>query len=160
MTPGLLEGVLGEAAELLSRQNRKKNTLSAGTLDEAATEHAFAVIEYHRLARSDRRDGLVERDLELVTVDAHDLRRGQRCPMTDAHAYPASDRRSISKPVDLARDQTATEQLLACANDYRACIRFDGDHVHRLRESPGHTAPLADGVSCESGVLTDYRTVG
>src|SRR5438132_1051186 len=109
MTPGLpRESLLGVIAELRS-QNRKRITVLPSRLDEATAEHSLAVIEYHRLAGSDSRYRFVERDFELVAIQAHDLRPSQRRAVPHADAHSVAQSRRIGQPVYLSSNQSISE---------------------------------------------------
>ena len=106
-------------------------------LDQSAAEHAVAVVEHERLARRDRRHRLVERELDLVAVEANDLRRAPAArdgaPARDTRA-PTAGR--IDQPVHLARDDAAAEQLVARPDDDRAIARAESRRRTSARANP------------------------
>jgi hypothetical protein len=55
----------------------------------AAAEHPVAVVEHERLPGRDRRHRLVERELDLVAVDAHERRRHRARAVAHLHLHLA-----------------------------------------------------------------------
>src|SRR2546423_6233080 len=75
--------------------------------------------------------------------------------MPHSNRHSATNAERIDEPIQLARNQSVADQLVAGTNDDGADVWANGDHVHRMRKSAGYSAPLADGIASEPRVLSD-----
>ena len=72
-------------------------------LDKSATEHAVTIVDHQRLSRRDRAHRRVQRELDFVTLDPHDLRGDDWRAVPHAHADVIANRRcGIHEPVHAA----------------------------------------------------------
>jgi hypothetical protein len=69
----------------LCGENRQPRPSCAGALDDSAAQDPFAVVEDERLTGRNRGYRLVERELDLVVLEADDLGRGGRRAVPNLH---------------------------------------------------------------------------
>src|SRR6185503_8653939 len=126
----------------LRGQNGQCASLPLRALDDAAAEYAIAVVEHDGLARRDRRDRLIERQLHFGAVDAQQLGLGSGSAVPYLQRQPRSDGGGGREPIDLASHEAASQELRSRPDHHRAVVRTDGDDEHRLAETTRHAATL------------------
>ena len=128
--------------------------------DEPAAEHPLAVVHHERLPGRDRGHRLVERELDLVAVDADDLRRGGRGAVPHLHTRPARRRAADRRASSRSRATTPRPSNSVARPDHDgAVVGANRDDEHRLAESAGQSATLADREAREAVVRADVRSV-
>jgi glycerophosphoryl diester phosphodiesterase len=142
------------------RQDRERRPPRASTLDVAAAEHPGAVVEHERLPGRDRRHRLVERQLDLSVLEAHDFGRRRARAMAHLHLHPRAHVRRVDEPVHLPRHHAEPEQCRARPDHHLAPLRPDRHYEHRLGEAAREPAPLPDGEARVTVVLPDHPPVG
>src|SRR5215211_2372694 len=108
----------GDRFPLGSQYRQRCSRRSAATLDEAAAEHAIAIVEHQRLPRRDRRNGLLERELDLTVIEPHDVRGRRVRAMPNLDLHGRTNRKCIDEPIHLAGYDTTSEQRIARADDH------------------------------------------
>src|SRR5690349_12256650 len=77
------------------RQPRPRRSRGAARLDHPAAEHALAAVDHERLAGRDRAHRLIERELDLILLHAHDLRPRWRSVVSHLHLHLSADLRRL-----------------------------------------------------------------